>query len=120
MESLVLVSQIVIALGLLNVWLVRPGKPTGWRGGRAQNMKEEFAVYGLPGWFMGVVGFLKISLAILLIVGIWFPSVTTPATIGIVLLMLGAVSMHLKVRDPLKKSLPAFLVIILSLIVIFL
>jgi hypothetical protein len=53
MESLALVSQIVIALGLLNVWLLRAKRPTAYRGGDAQNMKEEFEAYGLPAWFMG-------------------------------------------------------------------
>jgi uncharacterized membrane protein YphA (DoxX/SURF4 family) len=120
MESIVLASRIVIALGLLNVWLLRAGKPTDWRGGDARNMKEEFAAYGLPEWFLWVVGFFKISLAILLLVGIWIPSVTKPAATGIALLMLGAVSMHLKVRDPIKKSLPAFSLLVLSLVVILL
>ena len=120
LDSIVLACRIVIALGLLNVWLLRAGKPTDWRGGDARNMKEEFAAYGLPGWFMGVVGFFKISLAILLLVGIWIPSVTKPAATGIALLMLGAVSMHLKVRDPIKKSLPAFSLLVLSLVVILL
>ena len=83
-------------------------------------MREEFADYGLPAWFMGVVGFFKVTLAILLLVGIWLPVVTRPAAIGIAALMLGAVSMHLKVRDPMKKSLPALTLLILSCIVIFL
>ncbi|HEY5764476.1 MAG TPA: DoxX family protein [Candidatus Deferrimicrobiaceae bacterium] len=67
-----------------------------------------------------MVGFFKISLAILLLAGIWIPSVTKPAATGIALLMLGAVSMHLKVRDPIKKSLPAFSLLVLSLVVILL
>ena len=120
MKPIVLVSQIIIALGLLNVWLLRAGKPTDWRGGDARNMKEEFQAYGLPAWFLGVVGFLKISLAILLLVGIWLPYLTKPAATGIAVLMLGAVSMHLKVRDPVKKSLPAFSLLVLSLVVILL
>ena len=120
MEWLVLTSKIVIALGLLNVWLLRAGRPTAWRGRGAQNMREEFAAYGLPAWSVGVVGFLKVTLAILLLVGIWLPVVTRPAAIGIAALMLGAVSMHLKVRDPMKKSLPALTLLGLSCIVIFL
>ncbi|MHC4922448.1 MAG: DoxX family protein [Planctomycetota bacterium] len=68
-------------------------------------MKEEFAVYGLPAWSVGVVGFLKILLAALLIAGIWLPAVTKPAAIGMAVLMLGAVSMHIKVKDPLQRSL---------------
>lgn len=83
-------------------------------------MREEFAAYGLPAWSMALVGFLKVSLAILLLVGIWLPVVTRPAAIGIAALMLGAVSMHLKVRDPMKKSLPALTLLGLSCIVIFL
>jgi uncharacterized membrane protein YphA (DoxX/SURF4 family) len=120
MELLVLASRIVIALALLNVWLLRAGKPTDWRGGNARNMKEEFEAYGLPGPFLWLVGFFKVSLAILLLAGIWVPSVTKPAAIGIAVLMLGAVSMHLKVRDPMKKSLPAFSLLVLSLMIILL
>jgi uncharacterized membrane protein YphA (DoxX/SURF4 family) len=111
------VIQVVIALGIYNVWLVRFGKSTDWRGGTARNLKEEFAVYGLPGWFMGVVGFLKLLFATLLIAGIWFPAVTRPAAAGLAVLMLGAVAMHMKVKDPLKRSLPAFTMLVLSVIV---
>jgi uncharacterized membrane protein YphA (DoxX/SURF4 family) len=117
MDLAVQVIQVVIALGIYNVWLVRFGKSTDWRGGTARNLKEEFAVYGLPGWFMGVVGFLKLLFATLLIAGIWFPAVTRPAAAGLAVLMLGAVAMHVKVKDPLKRSLPAFTMLVLSVIV---
>jgi uncharacterized membrane protein YphA (DoxX/SURF4 family) len=120
MEYLTPVSRIIIALGLLNVWLLRTGKPTAWRGRDAQNMREEFAAYGLPAWSMGVVGFLKVALAILLLAGIWFPAVTRPAAIGVAVLMAGAVAMHVKVSDPLKKSLPALALLGLAFVVIFL
>ncbi|MGA7992491.1 MAG: DoxX family protein [Thermoanaerobaculia bacterium] len=118
MKSVALVSQIVIALGLLNVWLLRAGRPTGWRGGDARSMKEEFAVYGLPGWSMRVVGFLKISFAVVLLAGIWLPSLTKPAAIGTAFLMAGAVAMHVKVKDPMVRSLPALGILALSLVVI--
>lgn len=118
MDTLVIIIQIVIALGILNVWLLRFGRDTSWRGGSAENMKEEFEVYGLPTWFMWGVGFFKILFAVLLIVGVWIPSVTLPAAIGMALLMLGAVSMHIKVKDPLKKALPAFSLLVLCVIVI--
>lgn len=118
MKSLALVCQIVIGLGLLNVWLVRTGKPTGWRGGNARSMKEEFEVYGLPPWFMSFIGFLKVSLAILLIAGVWFPSLAKPAAVGTAVLMAGAVVMHVKVKDPMMRSLPALALLALSLVVI--
>jgi hypothetical protein len=119
MDVIVLISQIIIALGIFNVWVLRFGKATSWRGGGAQNMKEEFAVYGLPVWFMGLIGFLKVLFAVLLILGIWFPVLKMPAASGMAILMLGAIAMHFKAGDPLKKSLPAFTMLVLSLIVVF-
>ena len=55
MNSFVNTSQVIVAVGLLNVWLLRTNKATAWRGGEARNMHEEFAVYGLPDWFMWLV-----------------------------------------------------------------
>ncbi len=120
MDSAVIIMQIVIALGIYNVWLLRRGKATEWRGGDATNMQEEFAVYGLSGWMVGVVGFLKLLFATGLLVGIWLPALTKPAAIGMAVLMLGAVSMHVKVKDPLKRSVPALSLLVLSLLVAFL
>lgn len=116
-ESFVLVCQIVIALGIFNVWILRVGKSTDYRGGDAKNMKEEFKVYGLPGWFMPVIGTVKLILAAALMVGIWYPVLTTPAAGAMALLMFGALGMHVIVKDPIKKSLPASVMLILSLIV---
>ena len=117
MELLVVAIQLAVALGLLNVWLLRTGKPTPWRGGAAKNMREEFAAYGLPSWFMWVIGSLKVTLAVLLIAGLWVRSIAAPAAIGVAVLMLGAVTMHIKAGDPLKKSLPAFTLLVLCLLV---
>lgn len=117
MDSLALVLQIIIALGIFNVWVLRFGKSTSWRGGDASNMKEEFAVYGLPEWSMKVIGALKMLLAIGLIAGVWYPELTNPAAIGMATLMLGAVAMHLKVRDPLMKALPAFTLLVFSIFI---
>ena len=66
---------------------------------------------------MGVIGFFKILLATLLIVGVWVPALTFPAAIGMAVLMLGAVVMHVKVKDPVKKALPALTLLLLCLIV---
>jgi hypothetical protein len=88
-----------------------------WRGGDARSLKEEFRVYGLPAWSMGVIGSLKILLAAGLVAGIWLPAVTRPAAAGLAVLMAGAVAMHFKVGDPPRKSLPAFCVLLLCLVV---
>lgn len=114
MQLIALLFQIIIALGIANVWLLRFGQSTSWRGGSAQNMKEEFAEYGLPPWFMKLVGALKLTFAALLIVGIWTPGVTYYAALGMVALMLGAVAMHFKIGDPPKKAVPAFAMLAMS------
>ena len=120
MEYLSIAIQIIIALGIYNVWLLRSDKATEWRGGDATSMKEEFAVYGLPPWFMYVVGGLKLLLATALLVGIWVPALVKPAALGMAVLMVGAISMHVKVKDPWKKALPSFSMLVLSLILLIL
>ena len=82
-------------------------------------MREEFTVYGLPTWFMYIVGFLKIILALLMIVGIWFSSINLYCYILLSALMIGAIIMHLKVRDPIIKSIPALCVLATVLFLIF-
>ena len=69
-------------------------------------MVEEFVTYGLPTWFAYVIGSLKIGAALALIAGIWFPDLVLPAAALICILMLGALSMHINISDPPKKSFP--------------
>lgn len=116
MPYLILILQIVIAAGILNVWIIRFKKGTPYRGKSAQSMPEEFAAYGLPGWFMWVVGVLKVGSALALIVGIWWAPAVIPAALVLAVLMVGALLMHLKVGDPLSKSLPAFTVLTLTVV----
>ncbi len=118
MEILVPLSQIIVGLGLLNVWLLRFGKPTAFRGGGAANMKEEFATYGLPAWSCYVVGFLKVGSALALLAGFFIPVLVLPAAAIVAALMVGAVVMHWKVGDPLKKSVPAISLLLLCVLII--
>ncbi|PHX64615.1 MAG: hypothetical protein CK550_09045 [Gemmatimonadetes bacterium] len=54
-----------------------------------------------------------------LIAGIWFPAVVFSAAALICVLMLGALAMHVRVRDPLRKSLPALGMLVLCIGVCF-
>lgn len=108
------VLQVILALGLFNVWLIRSGKATGYRGGRALNLKEEFKVYGLPAWFFTLTGALKIGSAIGLLGGIFIPELALASAGLLMVLMLGALAMHVKVKDPLQKSLPALAMLLIS------
>jgi hypothetical protein len=117
-NTLVQVCQVIVALGLLNVWLLRFNKPTAYRGGTAVNMPGEFTAYGLPAWFCCCVGVLKVACACALLAGLLYPRISLPAAAVVAALMVGSVAMHLKVRDPFKKSVPALAVLVLCLIVI--
>jgi len=119
LETLRSLVQIIVALGIFNVWLIRFGKSTKWRGGDAKDLRAEFEVYGLPVWFMTLIGAVKVSLGCCLIAGLWFPVITRPAAFGLAVLMLGAIAMHIKVGDPLKKALPATSMFLMSLFVVF-
>jgi hypothetical protein len=117
MNTTLNVLQIIIALGLLNVWLLRFNKVTAYRGGSANTLLEEFAVYGLPAWFCYFIGILKVGSAVALLLGFIYPQLILPASALIMFLMLGAVSMHYKVRDSIKKTLPASAMLLMSTII---
>lgn len=115
MESLSVatVLQLVVGLGLLNVWLVRPKSATAYRGGSATSLKEEFAVYGLPDFAFYVVGALKVTAAVILIVGVFVDLPVSIAAGVVAALMVGALFMHVKVRDPIKRAAPATVMLVM-------
>ena len=113
--SIAAALQVVVALGLLNVWILRSRSATSYRGGSAKTLKEEFAAYGLPEAVFYLVGALKITAALLLLVGLWIPVVVAPAAGLVALLMVGALAMHAKVKDPPVRSLPASAMLFLCL-----
>lgn len=120
MDILATVLQVIVALGLLNVWLIRAGKATPYRGSEAQSMREEFEAYGLPAAMLYVVGGLKILIALALLAGIWVSILVAPAAAILIVLMLGAFSMHLKVKDPFVKAMPSLLMLGMAIAIIVL
>ena len=121
MDELVLVLQITIAVVIIAVWIFRPRLETSFRAGDAKNIVEEFAVYGLPLWSVYAIGITKLTLAILLIVGIWYSSLVQFAAVGMGILMAGAVVCHLKTKDdPLSRATPASLMLLMCALVFYL
>jgi uncharacterized membrane protein YphA (DoxX/SURF4 family) len=116
--SLTNLLQIVVGLGLLNVWLLRGRSSTPYRGGAAQTLQQEFAAYGLPGFAFYLVGALKVGAALVLLAGVWMALPVRAAAGLVAVLMIGALAMHFKVGDPLMKSLPAALMLALSLAIV--
>tara|TARA_B100001057_G_scaffold273444_1_gene273791 strand:- start:13521 stop:13904 length:384 start_codon:yes stop_codon:yes gene_type:complete len=119
-QQLVSLFQVVIGLSVMRVWTINFNKSTPWRGGGARNMKEEFTAYGLPMWMVYFVGILKVIFSIGLIAGLWVPELVLFSASGIAIFMFFAILMHVKIKDPIKKSIPALTFMVLSLLIIFL
>ena len=117
MDYIVLIN-VIVSLSILNVWLLRFNNQTPYRGGDSKTLKEEFHVYGLPTQFMYLIGITKVILAILLIVGIWKQQINIYVVSSMIILMLGALVMHYKVSDPIKKSFPAFTILLLLVFIL--
>lgn len=107
MFKIAVLAQIIVALSVVYVWVVR-----------LPNVEKEFHEYGLPDLVRNAVGATKIALATLLIAGIWFPSlVLIPAAI-MAFLMLCAQGAHLKAKHPWQKYVPSLILLLLSLFVV--
>lgn len=118
--SLVSVLQLVVGLGLLNVWIVRSRSATAYRGGSATSLREEFAVYGLPFPVFVLVGILKVGAGAVLIAGVWLTLPVQLAAGVVAALMVGAIGMHLKVGDPVRKAVPAATMLAMSVAIVLL
>jgi hypothetical protein len=61
----------------------------------------------LPNWLRDSVGIAKLTLALLLLIGIGRERFALVGALGLALLMVAAVSTHVRVRNPVAKMLPA-------------
>jgi|TARA_R110002033_G_scaffold26865_2_gene61518 hypothetical protein len=108
-------AKIIIFMSIINVWFIRFNKPTPWRGGDSKSMKEEFEIYRLSPAIMYIIGTIKVSLAVMLLISIWIKDLSTPAAGAMGIFMLGAIAMHFKADDPSIKSFPALILFLLSI-----
>lgn len=115
--SLAIACQVLIALGIFNVWVVRRNRPTPFRPDGAEGIEEEFIRYGFPSWMWKAVGATKLTLAVLLLIGVFVPAIAPIAAAGMALLMISAIAAHVRVKDPLVKSLPAVTMLLLCAVV---
>ncbi|MFT4800688.1 MAG: hypothetical protein ACI93N_000450 [Flavobacteriaceae bacterium] len=119
-DYIIVALKIIVSLSILNVWLIQPNKPTKWRGGKAKNIFEEFEVYGLSKLLCYTIGFFKVSLALILFASIQFTALSLIGSLGLSILLIGSIGMHLKIKDPLYKSFPAFLFTLMNLVIAYL
>jgi DoxX-like family len=100
------IAQLAIAFSVLFVWIFR-----------LENIKKEFVEYRLPTTVRNLVGATKISLAALLIAGVWFPGLVFGSAALMAFLMLCAIIAHVVVRHPVIRSVPALTLLVLSVYV---
>ena len=105
MENIEIIIQIVIAIGIFNVWIVRLKKPSIYRGGNSESMESEFKAYGFNNSVMKIIGFSKLALACLLILGIWYPDLVDISAFLMGCLMIGAIGVHIKLTTIIYESL---------------
>ena len=102
MANYVIIAQIIVAASVAYVWIFR-----------YDVIIKEFKVFGLSDLTRTFVGASKISLATLLIAGIWYPSLILIPSILMGLFMLAAQYYHFKIKNPFIKHLPSSIFFIL-------
>ena len=118
LKIIIKVLSVFVGLTVINVWLFRSDKTTPYRGGNSANLLDEFEVYGLEEYFL-IIGIVKVSLAIILLLSLYFNKLRFFASSGIALMMMVAIYMHISVGDDIIKSMPASILLISSLIIAY-
>lgn len=101
-------SQVVIAVSIIVVWVFR-----------FDNIVKEFKQYGLSDQMRCIVGALKISLATLLVAGIWYQKLSFIPAVMMAGLMLCAQGAHIKVNNPWPKRVPSLVLFALCVFVAY-
>ena len=106
MQDLTIVLQALVAVSIFFVWVVR-----------YENIIQEFKQYGLPDWLRDLVGILKLTFSLLLLLGIQRASLAMIGGLGIAGLMGCAFAMHLRVKNPLVKMFPCLMLLVLATVI---
>jgi uncharacterized membrane protein YphA (DoxX/SURF4 family) len=110
MHILSIVLQIVLGLAFLM---------GGFTKFNSKQQIEAFKHYRLPAGFRIFTGIVEVVGAIALIAGIWNQGLAMYAALALAITMFFAVLTHLiRVNDPLSKSLPALILLILNVVVV--
>jgi len=102
MTSFLIVLQIFVAASVAYVWIFR-----------YDVIIKEFKQFGLSDLTRTFMGASKVSLATLLVTGIWFPQLIPIPAILMGLCMLAAQYFHFKIKNTFIKHLPSLILLIL-------
>ena len=97
------ITQLIVAISVIYVWTFR-----------FHNVLKEFEQFGLSDLTRNIIGATKISLATLLITGIWYSELVLIPSLLMGLLMIGAQYFHFKISNSFIKHLPSLILFALS------
>lgn len=106
MNTFSIIAQLIVAVSIAVVWIFR-----------FDNIVKEFKQYKLSNLTRTMVGAAKISMATLLVAGIWYPALVLVPALLIAFLMLSAQYFHFKAKNPLEKRLPSLFLLLLCLFI---
>jgi hypothetical protein len=106
MEIILILSQLIVAISVIIVWVFR-----------RENITVEFKQYGISDIIRNIVGALKISLATILILGIWYNEFLILSSLVMAFLMICAQYFHVKVGNPFNKFVPSLCLLLLCLLI---
>jgi len=106
MTNYLIVAQIIVAASVAYVWIFR-----------YDVIIKEFKQFGLSDLTRTFIGAYKVSLATLLVTGIWFPQLILIPAILMGLCMLAAQYFHFKIKNPFIKHLPSLIFLILCVFI---
>lgn len=108
MTTYIILAQIILATSVAYVWIFR-----------YDNIIKEFKQFGLSDLTRSFIGAAKISLATLIIVGIWYPSLVAVPSAIMGTLMIAAQYFHFKIKNPFIKHLPSLFLLVLCVFLTF-
>ena len=105
-DTLFFLCKVFLSVSLFYVWVVR-----------YENIKKEFLDYKLPSWLRDLVGILKLSFSAMILSSdknlVWIGSM------GIIVLMFGAIGTHFRVGNSYLKMIPALTLSLLCIMIIY-
>ena len=103
---MITVCKIFLSVSLFFVWVVR-----------YDSITKEFDHYKLPEWFRDFVGILKLSFSVMILYN--NNELVMVGCVGIIVLMVGAIGTHIRVKNPFHKTIPAVAVLGLCVAILY-
>ena len=104
--SIVDALKILATVSIFFVWVVR-----------YKNIKQEFRNYNFPNWFRDIIGILKLSFTTML--HSRNDDIVVFGSLGICVLMVGAVGVHIVKKNTFRQYLPSISMILICFVILY-